>query len=87
MTEQHDLENALEQTFAGPLGFAGRHYSTEELRQTIARAVDSTLEAPWVVRRFMTTEYLQLLRAMRRYWMEDDGTQLAVLNEILKQEP
>lgn len=61
--------------------------NNEELRQRVVEGIDAVLEAPWVVRRFYTADQLRLLRAMRRYWMDDRGEQLTALSALYAQEP
>lgn len=61
--------------------------TTEELRRSIVDGIDATLEAPWIVRRWLSPESLRILRATRRYWMSDDGTQLDKLLALVDQEP
>lgn len=59
----------------------------DELRRKIIEGIDSTLEAPWIVRRFYTAEHIRLLNAMRRYWLSDRGDQLTLLSTMYDAEP
>lgn len=61
--------------------------NTDDLREMIVKGIDSTLEAPWVVRRWLSADNIRVLRATRRYWLADDGTQLTKLLALVEQEP
>ncbi len=60
--------------------------TTEDLRRNLVAGVDSVLSAPWVVRRFLSTDYVRLLNASRRFWMESDDATLQRLLNYVNQE-
>lgn len=57
-----------------------------ELQDRIVTGIDTALETP-ILRRFLSAEQKRTLRAQRRFWAEDDGTQLQLLLQLLEQEP
>jgi hypothetical protein len=61
--------------------------NAEALRDLIVSSIDATLEAPWIVRRWLSADAQRVLRATRRYWLADDGTQLAKLLALVESEP
>ncbi len=58
----------------------------EALRQKCVAGVDSILDAPWIVRKMLSADSIQLLKAQRRYWQETDSVQLGTLNNFYEQE-
>lgn len=60
--------------------------SVDELRRAIVQGIDSVLEAPWIVSRWMTAEQRRLLKAQRAFWQADDGTQLNQLLALYERE-
>lgn len=63
------------------------YLTVEELRKHILEGIDSVLDAPWIIRKFVSNADRRLLRAQRRYWQSEDGTGLAKLLMFLDQEP
>lgn len=63
-----------------------RPRTPEELRSAIVQGIDGVLSA-WVSSRFLSEDDKRLLRAQRRYWQADGGFQLAVLLQLLNEEP
>lgn len=61
--------------------------SVETLRTRTVAGISSILDAPWIIRRFLSNEDTRLLKAMRRYWQESDNPSLNKLLEYLNQEP
>lgn len=61
--------------------------TNEQLRQKCVSGVDSILDAPWIVRKMLSAESIQLLKAQRRFWLETDGDTLLRLNTLFEQEP
>jgi hypothetical protein len=59
----------------------------DELRRSILEAVDATLEAPWIISRWITEERRRLLRAQRRYWSSAPAADLERLLSLYQSEP
>jgi hypothetical protein len=59
----------------------------ETLRAQIVSGIDGTLDAPWIVRKFISADNLRLLKAQRTYWQSAGTAELRKLLDLLNQEP
>jgi hypothetical protein len=57
------------------------------LRSAIVRGIDATLEAPWIISRWITEENRRLLRAQRAYWSAAADAELQRLLDAFNKEP
>jgi hypothetical protein len=63
------------------------HTHTEVIRQKLLQACDEILDAPPIVRRLISADMKRLTRAMRTYYQQAGGDELAKVAELYDAEP
>jgi hypothetical protein len=58
-----------------------------DLRKQILHDIDATLDAPWLVQRFISTESKRLLHALHNFWQVGNDDSLAKLLDLYRREP